>query len=258
MTRRVDLNADLGESFGPWTMGDDGSLLEIVSSANVACGFHAGDPSVMAQTMRLAVAKGVSIGAHPGFPDLQGFGRREIRLSGSDLRSLVQYQIGAAQAMAQVAGGTLAHVKLHGALSNMAAVDESIARSCYEAVLELNRDLVLVVQAQTVMHRVAQDLGAAYAAEIFADRGYAEDGTLMPRSQPGAVLNDPEIVAARVLGMIKAGAIITDTGAKIATDIDTICVHGDTPQAVELARAVRARLSDAGMTVTAFGARRLS
>lgn len=258
MTRRVDLNADLGESFGPWQLGDDGALLDIVTSANVACGFHAGDPCVMAQTMRVAVAKGVGIGAHPGFADLQGFGRREMRLSDAELRSLVQYQIGAAQALARAAGGRVGHMKLHGALSNMAAKDETMARCCYEAALDVDPDLVLVVQAETALHRAARALGCAYAAEVFADRGYAEDGTLLPRTAPGAVLHDPGLVAARVVGMLREGAIVTDGGARIPTDIDTVCLHGDSPGAVDMAKAVRARLEAAGVQVTAFKDRRLA
>lgn len=258
MTRRVDMNADLGEGFGPWRMGDDAALLDIVTSANVACGFHAGDPSVMAHTMRVAVAKGVSIGAHPGFADLQGFGRREMHLEDADLRSLVQYQIGAAQAMARVAGGRVMHVKLHGALSNMAARDEAMARACYEAALDVDPDLVLVVQAETALHRAARALGCAYAAEVFADRGYAEDGTLLPRAARGAVLHDPALVAARIAGMLAEGAIVTAAGTRIPTDIDTICVHGDSAGAVDMARAVRTRLTESGVAVQTFGDRRLA
>ncbi|MEM1163644.1 MAG: 5-oxoprolinase subunit PxpA [Pseudomonadota bacterium] len=258
MTRRVDLNADLGEGFGPWRMGDDTALLDIVTSANVACGMHAGDPQVMAQTMRVAVAKGVGIGAHPGFADLQGFGRRPMFYADAELRSLVQYQIGAAQALARAAGGRVVHLKLHGALSNMAAKDEDMARCCYEAALDVDPDLVLVVQAETALHHAARALGCAYAAEIFADRAYAEDGTLVPRSQPGAVLHDAELIAARVTGMLREGAIVTEQGTRIPTDIDTICVHGDEPGAVEVARTLRDRLSAGGFAVRAFGDRRLA
>ena len=258
MTRRVDLNADLGEGFGPWRLGDDAALLDIVTSANVACGFHAGDPCMMAHTMRVAVAKGVGIGAHPGFADLQGFGRREMQMSDAELRSLVQYQIGAAQALARAAGGRVGHMKLHGALSNMAAKDEDMARCCYEAALDVDPDLVLVVQAETALHSAVRALGCAYAAEVFADRGYAEDGTLLPRSEPGAVLHDPYLVAARVVGMLREGAIVTTQGTRIPTDIDTVCLHGDTAGAVELAREVRAALQASGVQVSAFKDRRLA
>ena len=258
MTRRVDINADLGESFGLWRMGDDAALMDIITSANVACGFHAGDPCVMAHAMRVAVAKGVGIGAHPGFADLQGFGRREMHLSDTELRSLVQYQIGAAQALARAAGGRVTHMKLHGALSNMAARDDAMARCCYEAALDVDPDLVLVVQAETALHRAARALGCAYAAEVFADRGYAEDGTLLPRSSTGAVLKDPDLIAARVVGMVRDGAIVTAGGTRIATDIDTVCVHGDTVGAVTIAQAVRAGLEASGVHVRAFGDRRLA
>lgn len=179
--RQVDLNADMGEG-----TGDDAAMLGIVTSANVACGFHAGDPDTMLRTMRLAVGRGVAIGAHPGFADLEGFGRRRMVLPPESLANLIRYQVGAAAAMAQAAGGRLSHVKLHGAMSNMAAVDRAMARTAYRAALEVQGDLILMVQAATDMERAAVELGAAYAAEIFADRAYEEDGTLLDRSKPGA------------------------------------------------------------------------
>lgn len=246
---RIDLNADMGEGFGSWSMGDDAALLGIVTSANVACGFHAGDPDVMARTMRLAVENGVGIGAHPGFPDLQGFGRRRMVLPAESLANLVRYQVGAAAALAHAAGGRLQHVKLHGALSNMAAADRAMARVCYEAALGVQDDLILMVQAATEMERAATDLGAGYALEIFADRAYEDDATLVDRRKPGAVIHDPARAAARMVDMVKAGAIIAETGRRIPTRIDTICLHGDTAEAVEMARAVRAALETAGATV---------
>lgn len=246
---RIDLNADMGEGFGPWSMGDDAALLRIVTSANVACGFHAGDPDVMARTMRLAVENGVGIGAHPGFPDLQGFGRRRMLLPAESLANLVRYQVGAAAALALAAGGRLRHVKLHGALSNMAAADRAMARVCYEAALGVQDDLILMVQAATEMERASTDLGAGYASEIFADRAYEDDATLVDRRRPGAVIHDPARAAARMVDMVKAGAIIAESGRRIPTRIDTICLHGDTADAVEIARAVRAALETAGVTV---------
>lgn len=242
--RQVDLNADMGEG-----MGDDAAMLGIVTSANVACGFHAGDPDTMFRTMRTAVERGVGIGAHPGFDDLEGFGRRRMVLPAESLANLIRYQVGAAAAMARAAGGRLRHVKLHGAMSNMAATDRAMALTCYRAALDVQDDLVLMVQAATEMERAAVDLGAAYAAEIFADRAYEEDGTLLDRAKPGAVLHDGAEAARRILAMIGEGAIITASGKRIPSRIDTICVHGDTQGAVAMAREIRAALEGDGVTV---------
>ena len=249
MSRKVDLNADMGEGFGPWPMGRDAELLEIISSANIACGFHAGDPEVMDKTMRLAVTKGVGIGAHPGFADLKGFGRRPLPLPHAEIANAVAYQLGAAQAMAKRAGGNVRHLKLHGALSNMASVDLALARACYEAALDVAPDIVIMVLAATAMEEVVRDLGCNWAGEIFADRAYNDDATLVDRSKPGAVLQDAATAAPRIVDMLKAGAIIADSGKHIPCKIDTICLHGDTPGAVELARGVRQHLMDAGMTI---------
>ncbi|MCL6282790.1 LamB/YcsF family protein [Ruegeria sp. 2012CJ41-6] len=250
----VDLNADMGESFGPWKMGDDASLLDIITSANIACGFHAGDPDVMASTMALAARNGVGIGAHPGFGDLQGFGRRRMVLPQDSLRNLVRYQLGAARGMAQALGTQVRHLKLHGALSNMACTDYDMARACYEAALEVDPDIIIMVLAATEMERVVRDLGCRWVGEIFADRAYNDDGTLVDRSLPGAVIHDPELAGPRILEMVREGAIITESGKRIETSIDTICLHGDTPTAVELARSVRGCLTDGGVEVTMFAA----
>lgn len=252
MTKSIDLNADMGESFGPWPMGNDAALLEIVSSANIACGFHAGDPDVMARTMALAVRNNVGIGAHPGFADLQGFGRRKLALSHDEVGNLVQYQLGAAQAMARAAGGQVRHLKLHGALANMASVDAGLARACYAAALKVAPDIIIMVLAATVMEDVAKELGCAYAAEIFADRAYNDDATLVDRSLPGAVIHDADKAAVRIVDMVRAGAIITVSGKHIPTRIDTICLHGDTPEAVAIATAVRRELGKAGIEIAAF------
>lgn len=246
---KVDLNSDMGEGFGPWPMGDDAALLKIVTSANVACGFHAGDPDVMARVMRLAVENGVGIGAHPGFPDLQGFGRRKMEVPQGTLANMIRYQVGAAQAMAASVGGRLRHIKLHGALANMAAEDEAMARACYEAALGVQPDLVVMVLAATAQARAATALDCAVAHEIFADRAYEDDATLVDRRKPGAVIHDPERAAERMVEMVKAGAIIAESGKRIPTRIDTICLHGDTPEAVAIARAVRAALEGAGVEV---------
>lgn len=245
----VDLNSDMGEGYGPWPMGDDAALLDIVTSANVACGFHAGDPDVMARTMRLAVEKGVGIGAHPGFPDLQGFGRRRMDLAPATLANIVRYQVGAAAAIAGSVGGRLRHLKLHGALANMAAEDEAMARVCYEAALGVQPDLVVMVLAATEQERAAKALGCAVAHEIFADRAYEDDATLVDRRKPGAVIHDPARAAERMVAMVTAGAIIAESGKHIPTRIDTICLHGDSAEAVDIARSVRAALEGAGVTL---------
>jgi len=248
----VDLNSDMGEGFGPWRMGDDAALLDTVTSANIACGFHAGDWDTMAATMARAVANGVGIGAHPGFPDMQGFGRRQMRMETASMARMVQYQLGAAQGMARAAGGRVRHLKLHGALSNMAMADAEMARAAYAAALELDPDLIIMVLAATPMEEAAKALGCAYAAEIFADRGYAEDGTLIPRGQPGAMVTDAEEAAERMSTMVREGAIVTARGARIETRIDTICLHGDEPSAVAAARTLRARLERDGVTIARF------
>jgi len=246
---KVDLNSDIGEGFGPWKMGDDAALMEVISSANIACGFHAGDPDVMAATMALAQRHGVGIGAHPGFADLQGFGRRRLALSAAEVANLVTYQLGAAKAMARAAGGRVRHLKLHGALSNMASEDATLARVCFEAALKVQPDLVIMVLAATAMEQVVRDLGCAWAGEIFADRAYADDATLVDRREPGAVLHDPAVISDRILSMLREGAIIAESGKRIPCRIDTICLHGDTAGALAIARGLRRDLEAAGVTI---------
>jgi len=252
MTQSVDLNSDMGESFGPWPMGNDSALLDVITSANIACGFHAGDPDVMAKTMAIAVKNGVGIGAHPGFADLQGFGRRRMHVPFDSLANSVRYQLGAAMAMAKAAGGEVRHLKLHGALSNMSSEDESMARALYEAALSVDPDIRIMVLAATAQERAVQALGCNYAAEIFADRAYNDDATLVDRSKPGAVIHDAAYAAKRMVEMVQAGAIITESGKHIPSRIDTICVHGDNAEAVALARAVKVGLIEAGVAVRAF------
>jgi UPF0271 protein len=251
----VDLNADMGESFGPWPMGSDAELLEVITSANVACGFHAGDWDVMAQTMELAVRNDVGIGAHPGFPDLQGFGRRRMHLGHDSLRNLVRYQLGAAQALARSVGGTVRHLKLHGALANMASEDAAMATACYEGALSVDPDIIIMVLAATHQQAAVEALGCNWAGEIFADRAYNDDATLVDRSLPGAVIHDPDLAGRRMVDMVKAGAIITESGKHIPAATDTICLHGDGKTAVEIARTVRAALADAGVSLNRFSAR---
>lgn len=242
----INLNADLGESFGAWRMGDDAELLQIIGSANIACGFHAGDPVVMRETVRLAVAKGVSLGAHPAFQDLQGFGRRVMQLSPKELEATILYQVGALQAMAAAEGGRVSHVKPHGALNNMACADEAMATTVARAVKALDRELILLAPAHSALERAGEAAGLRVAREVFADRSYQADGQLTPRSQPGAVLHGAQDCVQHVLRMLEAGGLVTTDGQRLPTRIDSICVHGDGPGAVEAARAIRAALEAAG------------
>lgn len=252
----VDLNADMGESFGPWNMGDDASLLKTVTSANIACGAHAGDPDVMAKTMRFALENGVGIGAHPGFADLQGFGRRRMDLPRATLQNSIRYQVAASIGMAKSLGAKVRHLKVHGALANMASEDETLATDLYEAALSVAPDLIVMVLCATAQEAAVRKLGCAYAGEIFADRAYNDDATLVDRSLPGAVIHDPEVAGKRMVEMVQAGAIITETGKRIETDIDTICLHGDTPTAVQIAASVRHALETSGINVRQFEGRR--
>lgn len=248
----VDLNSDLGEAFGAYTLGDDGAMLGIVTTANVACGFHAGDPDVMAETFRSAREKGVAVGAHPGFPDLKGFGRRRLAMSPSEIERMVAYQIGAAAGIAALVGHRITHVKAHGALANMAAAERSVADAVASAVRGVDRDLALLAIARSEQVRAGARAGLETIAEIYADRGYDEDGQLVPRGRPGAMIDDPEIAAARALAMVEAGAIVTLSGRFLPTAIGSICVHGDSPQAIDSAAELRARLEAAGVTLSAF------
>ena len=244
--QNIDLNADIGEGFGPWTIGSDAALMGVITSANIACGFHAGDPDVMAQTIDLAQANGVALGAHPGFPDLQGFGRRRMHLPPASLANMILYQLGALTAMAQARGARLAHFKLHGALSNMAAESVDMARDCFAAALAIDPGIRLVVMPNTALEAAARALNAQWVAEIFADRAYTDHGTLLDRSLPGAVIHDPQTAADRMVDMLREGSIISTSGKRIPSRIDTICVHGDNANALQTARQVRASLETAG------------
>jgi 5-oxoprolinase (ATP-hydrolysing) subunit A len=248
----VDLNSDLGEGYGAYTCGDDDAMLAIVTSANVACGFHAGDPEIMASTFRTAKARGIAVGAHPSLPDLWGFGRRRIPFSAGEIERIVAYQIGAAQALATYAGHRITYVKPHGALSNMAEADAEVACAVARAMKAVDPDLVFLTIACGEHGKAADKLGIAAVAEIYADRGYTEEGRLMPRGKPGALIEDPEEAADRVLAMVESGAVITHSGAKLKTPIGSICTHGDSAHAVAMARLVRARLEAAGVTIAPF------
>ena len=250
--RGVDLNCDCGEGFGAYKIGDDAAMLDIVTSVNVACGFHAGDPEIMVKTFTAAKAKGISIGAHPGFPDLFGFGRRRLPFTAGEIERLITYQLGAAQALCLYAGARLGYVKVHGALSNIAAEDEAIATAIARAVKIAGRHLWLLAPAGTELETAGLAQGLSVAREIFADRAYTDAGGLVERSCPGAVLHDASEVAARVLAMVSEGAIITVSGKRLAAGIDSICVHGDSPNAVAMAKAVRACLENAGIALAPF------
>lgn len=254
MVHSVDLNCDCGESFGPYVMGDDAAMLDIVTSANVACGFHGGDPDVMAATFALAQARGVAVGAHPGFQDLAGFGRRRIPHTAAEIERLVAYQIGAAQALAAYAGHRITYVKAHGALSNIAMAEPDAARAIANAVRAVDPDLALLAIAGTELERAGAAAGLSVAREIYADRGYTDAGLLAPRGTPGALLHDPGEAAARAVAMVEEGAVITLCGKRVPVGIDSICVHGDGASAVAMARAVRAALEAAGLAVRAFTA----
>ncbi len=248
----VDLNSDIAEGFGAYTCGDDDAMLDIVTSANVACGFHAGDPEIMARTFANAKARGVACGAHPGFPDLWGFGRRRIPFSTGEIERLVAYQIGAAQALAAYAGTRITYVKCHGALGNLCEVDKPAAEAVGRAIKAVDRSLVWLTIAAGEQVKAAETIGLQGVAEIFADRGYTEEGHLIPRGKPGAMILDPDEAAARMVQMVKEGAIVTASGKRIPTPIGSICVHGDSAHAVESARRVRAGLEAAGVSVRAF------
>lgn len=242
----INLNADLGESFGAYRMGDDAALMQIIGSANVACGFHGGDPAVMADTVRLARAAGVSIGAHPSYPDLQGFGRRAMHFSAGELSAMVIYQVGALMGMAQSQGVRVSHVKPHGALNNMACEDAALAATVARAVRDVDRSLILLAPALSKLSQAGREAGLKVADEIFADRAYRDDGHLVPRNQPGAVLTTSEDCLAHVLRMLERGGIVSAGGRLLPTAFHSVCVHGDSAHAVATASAVRAGLLAAG------------
>jgi UPF0271 protein len=249
---RIDLNSDLGESFGPWPMGQDAALMESITSANIACGFHAGDPGVMRQTLALAKDRGVAVGAHPGFPDLVGFGRREMKASPAEVEAFVLYQVAALAGMAAAQGLTVQHVKAHGALYNMACKDRSLADAIARATAAIDRSLILFGLPNSELLRAGLAAGLRVAAEVFADRAYERDGSLVSRSKPGSVIHDRQAVVARAVRMVKQQDVVTSDGATIALQADTICLHGDTPGAAELARLVRRGMETAGIQVAAL------
>jgi UPF0271 protein len=248
----IDLNSDVGESFGAYRIGADADVIRNITSANVACGFHAGDPGVMRETVRLARDAGVAVGAHPGFPDLVGFGRRELKATPREVEDLVLYQIGALAAIAASEGVSLVHVKAHGALYNMAARDRSLSDAIARAVAAFGRGLILFGLPQSELLRAGKATGLRVASEGFADRAYAPDGSLAPRTAAGSVITDPEIVLQRALRMVTRGEVTATDGSTLTFAVDTLCVHGDTPGAGQLTRLLREGLEQQGVAVRAF------
>ncbi len=246
---QIDMNTDTGESFGRWKLGNDEQLLSFVTSANIACGMHAGDPVVMDYTVGKCVEKGVCIGAHPAFPDIQGFGRRDMKMSLQEIESYVLYQIGALRCFAESLGAKLAHVKPHGALYNMAAADLDIALSVARAVARGGKDLVLVGLAGSLMLEAANKVGIPGASEGFCDRAYNPDGTLVSRSKPGAVITGVDEIAQRAVKMVKDHVVFTPDGKETPLTVDTICVHGDTTGAADIAKVIRQHLVENGVEV---------
>lgn len=245
----INLNADLGESFGPWVMGEDDALLDVVASANLACGFHAGDPAVMRRTVAACVARGVSIGAHPSYADLQGFGRRAMQLPAAELENLVAYQVGALAGIAALEGGRVTHVKPHGALNNQACADAGIAAAIARAVKAVDPGLILLAPAASALLTAGRAAGLAVVEEIFADRAYRDDGQLAPRGTPGAMVHGAAACAAHVQAMLAENALIALSGKRIPTAIGSICVHGDGAEAVAVARHLRQALEGAGWKI---------
>ncbi|MFN8060809.1 MAG: 5-oxoprolinase subunit PxpA [Vicinamibacterales bacterium] len=248
---RIDLNCDMGESFGAYTIGSDEAVLASVTSINVACGFHAGDPSVMRRTIRLARAAGVAVGAHPGFPDLVGFGRRELNASEDEVEDMVLYQVAAIAGVARAEGVELRHVKAHGALYNMAVKDRRLADAIARAVKAFDPSLRFFAPARSILFEAGAACGLRTVAEAFADRAYEDDGTLTSRKVAGAILHDPATVVARIRRLVQEGRIRTRTGADLELPVATICTHGDTAGAAELTRQLRAGLEAAGVSVRA-------
>jgi UPF0271 protein len=249
MAQMINLNADMGEGFGAWDIGDDAGLLKIIRSASIACGFHAGDPVTMQRLVTEAVAEGVSIGAHPGFNDLWGFGRRRIDMNPRELEYMIAYQIGALQAMACYAGAKVTHLKPHGALNNVAAEDIELALAIGRAIKTVDRDIIYVALAGSQMEKAARELGLPLAREGFCDRLYDDDGNLTSRKVPGSVLHDPEVVKDRVVNMVLNDEIVSRNGKRLNVKLDTLCVHGDEPSAVAVGRAAREGLEAAGIRV---------
>lgn len=247
--RSIDINCDMGESYGAWKMGADAEVMPFISSANIACGFHGGDPATIRGTVALAVQHGVAIGAHPSLPDLQGFGRRAMKISPQDMYDLVVYQAGAVEGFARAAGSRLHHIKCHGALYNMAANDEALSEAMVRAAKDLG--IMLYVLSNSKNHEIARKAGIRVAGEVFADRGYADDGTLWPRDRPGAMIEDAARAVQQALAMVEEGFVTSVSGKRVPVAADTLCLHGDQPGAASFARQIRTVFKEKGIDVAA-------
>lgn len=250
---KIDLNCDLGESFGVYTLGNDEEILKIITSANIACGFHAGDPSTMRKTVELALKNNVTVGAHPGFPDLEGFGRRNMDLSSQEVYDLMVYQIGALQGFVKAVGGTMQHVKPHGALYNMAAKKYELAQAVAEAVYQVDPELILFGLAGSEMIKAGKKIGLRTASEVFADRTYQIDGLLTPRCEANAVIIEENAAIDQVIRMVKEGKVLSQQGADIPIQADTVCIHGDGAHALSFAQKIRQTLESEGIVLRSIG-----
>jgi UPF0271 protein len=248
--KRIDLNCDMGESYGAWKMGADAEVMPFITSANIACGFHGGDPATIRKTVRLALDHGVAIGAHPSLPDIQGFGRRVMKISPQEMYDLVVYQAGAVEAFARAAGAKLHHVKCHGALYNMAATDEALSDAMARAAKDLGSIMVYALSNSTMM-RVVKKHNLPAIGEVFADRGYSDDGTLAPRDKPGGMIEDKQKSVAQALAMVEQGYVTSLSGKRVPVAADTLCLHGDQPGAVAFAKEIRKAFTERGISLVA-------
>ena len=253
MTDRIDINSDMGESFGVYKLGRDAEVMDLITSANIACGWHAGDPMVMDQTVRMAKEKGVAVGAHPGYPDLVGFGRRRLDLSVGEIENYLLYQMGALYAFAKAYGLPLQHMKAHGTLGNVAFVDLEVSKAIARAALRFGKDIIFVALAGTVMVQAAKEVGARYVEEVYADRVYNPDGTLQSRKIAGSVIHDPEKAARQALTIVKEGYVIAHEGTKVRVKAESLCVHGDTPTATAILQKIREEFKKAAIAVKPMG-----
>jgi len=249
--KRIDLNCDMGESYGAWRMGADAEIMPLISSANIACGFHGGDPATIRKTVRLAVDHGVAIGAHPSLPDLQGFGRRVMKITPQDMYDLIVYQAGAVEAFARAAGSKLHHVKCHGALYNMAANDAALSEAMVRAVRDLGSSVFLYALSHSKNFEIAKKQNVRVLGEVFADRGYSDDGTLAPRDLPGGMIEDEAQSVKQALGMVEGGFVTSLSGKRVPVSADTLCLHGDQPGAVPFARAIRKAFNEREIEIAA-------
>ena len=246
---KVDLNCDLGESFGAYKIGLDSEVIPFISSANIACGYHASDPIVMSKTVKMCRENGVAVGAHPGFPDLMGFGRRDMNVSPAEAKAYVMYQIGALDAFCKANGLTIQHIKPHGAMYNMAGKDYALAKAICEGIREINSEYILLGLSGSNLIKAAEDVGLRAAKEVFADRGYMDDGSLVPRTQEGAMITDEDVMIRRVITMVKDGVVETVSGKIIPIKADSVCVHGDGEKAVAFVKRIRTELTYAGIEI---------